>query len=81
MKTTRKPRRTPIAAWLSYDVTCIGKHRPFDNDGGLLFAAPNDRAAYRELARLGWRFVRGKGWYCPKHSRAALRAPAPRADA
>jgi hypothetical protein len=54
-----------------YDVTCVKHHRPFSNRGGLLFMATSDRSAYRELARIGWRFVRGKGWLCPFH---ALRA-------
>lgn len=66
----KRATRRPFPDWPSYDVTCIvGGRAPRNCDGGLLFVAPSDRGAYRELARLGWHFKRGKGWVCPKHSR------------
>lgn len=76
-ETKKRRRRSPLpfAAWPSFDVTCISKHRPFSNRGGLLFVAANDRAAYRELARLGWRFQRGKGWLCPRHATTTPERP------
>ena len=64
-----RERRASIAEWLNYDVTCIRRN----GHDGLYFAAANDRAAYRELARIGWRYVRGEGWLCPTHAKRKRR--------